>query len=133
MRWHWVASWNVGFAIMSTLFYSGFQVLGTRRQCLTIFSKKNIELSKWEKVYFLQTRHFIMAKIGKASSESWANQGIYCTVKAFSCNRWITMWLRQNQKWPVKQIKTYSDPFCHNKSSKTFTGELSIKWSISVA
>ena len=38
---------------------------------MTVFSKKNIELSKYEKVYFLQTRHFIIAEIGKPFSESW--------------------------------------------------------------
>ena len=55
-----------------------------------VFLEKNIELKKVRgKVDFLQIRHFFIAEMGKASSESWGKpvEESYCTVKTFSCNR----------------------------------------------
>ena len=69
--------------------------LRTRRQCMTVFSEKNIEQNKCEKFDFLQIRHFFIVDMGKTSSKSWTKQGTYCTTKTLSFNRWIAMWLRQ--------------------------------------
>ena len=47
------------------------RVLGTRWQYMTVFSEKNIEQNKCEKVDFLEIRHFFIAEMGGASSKSW--------------------------------------------------------------
>ena len=62
------------------------RVLGTRRQCMTVFSKKKLNKIS-EKVDFLQIRHFLTAEMGKASSERCTKQGTYCTNKTLSCSR----------------------------------------------
>ena len=49
--------------------------------------KEKIEYNKCEKVDFLQIRHFLIAEMGKASSERCTKQGTYCTSKTLSCNR----------------------------------------------
>ena len=86
------------------------RVLETRKQCMTVFSKKNNEQNKYRKVDFLQIRHLLTAEMGEVSSKSWTKQGIYCTNKTPSSNRWTTMWLCQHQKWPVKQKTLILNP-----------------------
>ena len=77
------------------------------------FQRKKLNKTS-EKVDFLKIRHFIIAEMGKASSERSTKQGTYCTRKILSCNRWTAMWLRQQQKWPVKQKKLISTPVMFN-------------------
>ena len=43
------------------------RVLGTGWQCTTVFSEKNIELNKCEKVDFLHIRRFFIAEMRKTS------------------------------------------------------------------
>ena len=50
---------------------------------MSVFSEKNIELSKCKTVDFLQIRHFFTAVMRKASGESCAKQGTYCMSKLF--------------------------------------------------
>ena len=45
------------------------RMLRTRRQCMKVFSKKNIEQNKCEQVDFLQIRQFFIAEMGKVSNE----------------------------------------------------------------
>ena len=110
MWWRWVTSWNVGFAIMSTLISFGFQGCWEQEGNAWRFFQRKNWINKCEKVDFLQIRHFLIAEMGKASSERCKKQGTYCISKTLSCNRWTTIWLRQQQKWPVKQKKLISTP-----------------------
>ena len=75
-------------------------------QCMTVLQMKILNKVSVKRLIFYKSDTFT-AEMEKVLSESWAKQGIYCTVKTLSCNRWTAMWLRQHQKWPVKQKKPY--------------------------
>ena len=86
------------------------RMMGTRWQCMTASSEKNIEENECGKVTFLQIRHFFRVKMGKASSESWEKQGSYCNAKTFSCNRWTAMRFASAPKITGQTKKPYFDP-----------------------
>ena len=87
-----------------------FKGAGSKKAMHDGIFKEKIEYNKCEKVDFLQIRHFLIAEMGKASSERCKKQGTYCISKTLSCNRWTTIWLSQQQKWLVKQKKLISTP-----------------------
>ena len=80
-----------------------FKGVGSKKAMHDGIFKEKIEWNKCEKVDFLQIWHLLIAERGKASSERCTKQGTYCIIKTLSCNRWTAIWLRQQQKWPVKQ------------------------------
>ena len=76
------------------------RTFGTRWQCMTAFSEKNIEI-----------RYILIAKTRKVSSKSWAKQEGYCTAKTFSCNRWTAMWFASAPKMTSQTKKPYFNPW----------------------
>ena len=70
------------------------RLLGTRWQCLTVFSLINIEKNKCRKVDFLQIKHFFRDELGKASSESWHYRGLPAPLISLISihSRWTAMW-----------------------------------------
>ena len=87
-----------------------FKGVGNKKAMHDGIFKEKIEWNKCKKVDFLKIRHFLIAGMGKASSEKCTKQGTHCTSKTLSCNKWIALWLHQQQKWPVKQKKLISTP-----------------------
>ena len=69
------------------------RMLGTRMR-MHIFAvlSKTMNIISVKKVIFLKIRHFFIAKMEKASGESWAKQESNSTTKTFSCNRWPAIW-----------------------------------------
>ena len=85
------------------------RVLGARRQCMTVFSKKKLNKTSVKRLIFYKLDTSLKLKWEKLLVKDVQN-GMYCTSKTLSCNRWTAIWLRQQQKWPVKQKKLISTP-----------------------
>ena len=83
--------------------------LGTRRQCMTVFSKKKLNKTSVKRLIFYKLDTSLKLKWEKLLVKDVQN-GMYCTSKTLSCNRWTAIWLRQQQKWLVKQKKLISTP-----------------------
>ena len=104
MRWHWVTSWNAGFAKMSTLFWFGFQDIGNKMAIDDgIF---------WEK-YWISVKGLIFCKSGTSLRLKWwklpikpgSNRGLTAPPKPLVGIGELQCDFRQHQKWLVKQIK----------------------------
>ena len=90
---------------------------GTRWQCLTVFSEKNIEKNKCLKVDFLQIKHFFRDELRKAFSESWQCRGLPAPlISLISIHSWWTaMWFVPVPKMTNQTKKPYFDPYLNKE------------------
>ena len=77
---------------------------------MMVFSEKNIEYNKCEKVDFLQIRHFFIAEMGKLPVKAEPNRELTDPPKPLVTIVELHYEFRQHQKWPLKQKNVILTP-----------------------
>ena len=82
VQWHWVTSWNVGFAIMSNLFYFGFQGCWKQESnAWQYFQRKSMNKISIDRLIFHKSGTYLQLKWGKCPAKAGQNREFTALTK----------------------------------------------------